>query len=231
VVRRELEHGNLVLNASSSTSVWKEPRIQIRYLVERTTVCHKLDLARVRPLETASLFERSLRAERFVDVDAKTRALAREIVAAETNVLFQARVIYDYVTNKMTYDAARQSRKREHRTRSGVLGWELQRHPRPFHFTLPFCRNTSAADSWPSAGGTSLGPRSVRTLRIPLLGGVFRLWTRLDSSRRFLRLQVWQASSVRRSGNESHCLVGRQRPRIESAAKGGAPLVLRWALR
>jgi hypothetical protein len=97
VVRRELEHGNLVLNASSGTSVWKEPRIQIRYLVKRTTVCHKLDLARVRPLETASLFERSLRAERFVDVDAKTRALAREIVGGETNVLFQARVIYDYV--------------------------------------------------------------------------------------------------------------------------------------
>ncbi len=76
-VRRELEHGNLVLNASSGNSVWKEPRIQIRYLVERTADSHAIDLARVRPLRTTAFFERSLRAERFVDVDAKTRALAR----------------------------------------------------------------------------------------------------------------------------------------------------------
>jgi hypothetical protein len=108
-VCRELEHGNIVLYAGSDVSVWNESSIQIRYLVERTAVSHAIDLARVRPLETPALFERSLRAERFVDVDAKTRALAREIVGAETNVLFQARVIYDYVTSKMTYDAARQS--------------------------------------------------------------------------------------------------------------------------
>jgi len=108
---RELEHGNLMLYAKSRNSIGKEPRIQIRYLVERAAVSHAINLANVRPLETPALFERWLRAERFVDVDAKTRALAREVVGAETNVLFQARVIYDYVTGAMTYDAAQQSWK------------------------------------------------------------------------------------------------------------------------
>jgi transglutaminase-like putative cysteine protease len=108
---RELEHGNSMLYAKPRNSIGKEPRIQIRYLVERTAVSHAIHLADVRPLETPALFERWLRAEQFVDVDAKTRALAREIVGAETNVLFQARVIYDYVTGAMTYDAAQQSWK------------------------------------------------------------------------------------------------------------------------
>jgi len=227
---RELEHGNLMLYAKSRNSIGKEPRIQIRYLVERAAVSHAINLANVRPLETPALFERWLRAERFVDVDAKTRALAREIVGAETNVLFQARVIYHYVTGAMTYDAAQQSWKGQHRARTGVLGWELQRHPRTFHLALPFCGNPTAVDFGSSAGSAPPWPRRLRSLRLPLLGGVLRLRPRLGSGRRLLRLQVWQASPVRRSRNESRCLVGRQRHRTKSAAKGRASFVFRRAL-
>ncbi len=49
-----------------------------------------------------------------------------EIVGVETNLLFRARVIYDYVTGTMSYDAARQSWKGSTEQRTGVLGWQLQ---------------------------------------------------------------------------------------------------------
>jgi hypothetical protein len=60
----------------------------------------------------------------------------------------------------------------------------------------------------------------LRALRLPLLGEVLRPRPRLDSGRRLLHLQVWQASPVRRFRNELHCLVGRQRRRTESPQKG-----------
>jgi len=110
-LRRELEHGNLILYASSSNSDWSASKIEIRYLVERAAVSHAIHLARVRPLETPALFRRWLQAERFVDVDDKTYALAREILGDETNALLQAQLIYDYVTGATTYDAARLSWK------------------------------------------------------------------------------------------------------------------------
>jgi len=47
--RRELEHGNSMLYAKPRNSIGKEPRIQIRYLVERTAVSHAIHLADVRP--------------------------------------------------------------------------------------------------------------------------------------------------------------------------------------
>jgi hypothetical protein len=82
-LRRELEHGNLILYASSSNSDWSESKIEIRYLVERAAVSRAIHLARVRLLETPALFRRWLQAERFVDVDDKTYALAREILGDE----------------------------------------------------------------------------------------------------------------------------------------------------
>jgi transglutaminase-like putative cysteine protease len=49
--------------------------------------------------------------ERFVDVNDQTRSLARQVVGDETNILLQARKLYDHVTGTMTYDAAQQSWK------------------------------------------------------------------------------------------------------------------------
>lgn len=74
-------------------------------------MAHALHPDCVRPLETPALFERWLRAERFVDVDDKTRALAGEIAGDTTNVLDRARRIYDHVIGAMTYDAELQSWK------------------------------------------------------------------------------------------------------------------------
>ncbi|MBI3530526.1 MAG: transglutaminase domain-containing protein [Betaproteobacteria bacterium] len=88
-----------------------EARFQIRYLVERTAVTHRVHPDCVRPLQSSALFERWLRAEQFVDVDDKTHKLALEVVGARTNMLEQARLVYDYVASTMTYDAAQQSWK------------------------------------------------------------------------------------------------------------------------
>jgi len=108
-VRRESEHGNLMLYASCKDVGEGEPRCQIRYLVERTSVAHTLERACVRRLDAPVLFEQSLRAEQFVTVDQKTVALARNVVGQEANTLDQAQLIYDYVTSTMSYDATQQS--------------------------------------------------------------------------------------------------------------------------
>jgi transglutaminase-like putative cysteine protease len=110
-VGRETEHGNAMIHARLSAGLPQEVTFRIRYLVERIPVAHSLHAACVRPLETPALFDRSLRAEQFVDVDDKTRILAHKIVGAETNMLNQARQIYDYVVSTLTYDAAQQSWK------------------------------------------------------------------------------------------------------------------------
>jgi len=110
-VRREPEYGNLMLHAHMGALEDVEATFQIRYLVERTAITHRLDPACVRPLESSALFEPWLRAEQFVDVDDKTRKLALEVVGAKTNMLDQARLVYDYVVGTMTYDAAQQSWK------------------------------------------------------------------------------------------------------------------------
>jgi hypothetical protein len=70
-----------------------------------------LDPACVRMLEAPALFRRELSAEQFVDVNDATRALARGVVGAETNILEQARRIYDHVSGRITYHAAEQSWK------------------------------------------------------------------------------------------------------------------------
>jgi transglutaminase-like putative cysteine protease len=110
-VRRETEHGNLMLHAYTRWPDKAEAAFQVRYLVERTAITHMLHPACVRPLESSALFERWLHAEQFVNVDDKTHQLALEVVGAKTNILEQAKLVYDYVTGTMTYDAARQSWK------------------------------------------------------------------------------------------------------------------------
>src|SRR5260370_14777740 len=50
-VRRESEHGNLMLYASCKDVGEGEPRCQIRYLVARTSVAHTLERACVRRLD------------------------------------------------------------------------------------------------------------------------------------------------------------------------------------
>jgi len=108
-IHREAEFGNLVLHVRLSARPTFEA--QLRYLVERLPVPQRLEPALVRPISTPELFSRSLGFERFVDVNDKTRLLAREIVGSEANLLSQARLLYDYVTGTMAYDAAQQSWK------------------------------------------------------------------------------------------------------------------------
>lgn len=83
----------------------------IRYLVERLPVVHDLNPSRERSLESQAIFAWAPACEKFVDVDQRTATLAREIAGAKTNALSQPRRVYDYVTGKMTYDAAKQSWK------------------------------------------------------------------------------------------------------------------------
>ena len=110
-VRREPAHGNMMLHAHAPGLDNVEATFRIRYLVERTAVTHLVHPACVGPRESSALFERWLHAEQFVDVNDKTRELALEVVGAKTNVLEQAKLVYDYVTGAMTYNAAQQSWK------------------------------------------------------------------------------------------------------------------------
>ncbi len=107
-IHREAELGNLVFHSRVSPARTAF-EVEFRYLVERLPVSHRLDPALVRPISTPQLFSRVLGPEQFVDITDKTRSLAREIVGNEANVVRQARLLYDYVTNTMTYDAAQQS--------------------------------------------------------------------------------------------------------------------------
>ncbi len=106
---REVEHGNSILHARIAGPTLEEAKFEIRYVVERIAVAHALHPGCVRPLENPALFAAYLRAEQFVEVNDKMRALALDIVQGEKNPLQQAQRIYDYVVGSMTYDAAKQS--------------------------------------------------------------------------------------------------------------------------
>ncbi|MDE2069229.1 MAG: transglutaminase family protein [Bradyrhizobium sp.] len=110
-IHREAEFGNLVFHSRLRVPACKPLEVEFRCLVERFPVPHRLDPALVRPVSTPQLFSRVLGLEQFVDVNDKTRSLAREIVGSETNIVLQARLLYDYVTGTMSYDAAQQSWK------------------------------------------------------------------------------------------------------------------------
>jgi len=110
-VGHEREHGNSVLHARLSGALSRDLSFRLRYSIERRPVGHMLDPRCARPLDTPALFQRWLRAERFVDVDEATRALAREVIGPSTNVLEQARQIYEHVAGAMAYDAQQQSWK------------------------------------------------------------------------------------------------------------------------
>lgn len=106
---REAEFGNLVLH-SRYANPGVDAEFEIRYMVERQTPPGlTADVSRARPLATPELFARTLAPERHVDVDERTRTLANEIAAGETNALEQARRFFNHVTGTMTYDAHQQS--------------------------------------------------------------------------------------------------------------------------
>ena len=110
-LNREPEFGNLMLHATSHEAFDKAHRFEISYVVERLRVPHQLDSTWARPFAAPGLFARALQPEQYVDVDLKTKTLAEEVVGAECRPLEQVRRIYDYVTGKMTYNAAEQSWK------------------------------------------------------------------------------------------------------------------------
>ncbi len=105
------DQGNRMLYCRHVGPLSGDLTFRVRYAVERRSVAHMLDPACAGPLETASLFGRYLSAEQFVDVNARTRALATDVIGGETNPLTRARRIYEYVASTMTYDAAQQSWK------------------------------------------------------------------------------------------------------------------------
>jgi len=83
----------------------------VNYRLERTRVEHHLDETRARPLTNPRAFQLELAAERYVEVDDTTRALARKVAGGEANPFGQARRIYDHVIGAMEYDAGQQSWK------------------------------------------------------------------------------------------------------------------------
>ncbi|MEW5962726.1 MAG: transglutaminase family protein [Pseudomonadota bacterium] len=108
-ILREREFGNAILHALLIPESGGKQVLRLRYEIERLPVPLMLDPACAKPLGDPAAFARHLAAERFVVVDEATRSLANEIIGSEANPLTQARRIYDYVTGKMTYDAAQQS--------------------------------------------------------------------------------------------------------------------------
>ncbi len=105
------EHGNRMLHSQHSRPLAANLTFRVVYAVERRSVVHMLDPACAGPLKTPALFLRFLRPEQFVDVNDRTRELGIKVVGRETNVLEQARRIYEHVAGTMTYDAAQQSWK------------------------------------------------------------------------------------------------------------------------
>jgi hypothetical protein len=82
-MHRESEFGNLLFHCRTALSTPSAIETHFRYLVERLPLTHDLDPARVGPVSARQLFARVLAEERFVDVNDKTRALARDIVRGE----------------------------------------------------------------------------------------------------------------------------------------------------
>lgn len=111
LITREPEFGNPMLYVRLAPPLPRSLGFRLRYRIERLCVVHMLAPACVRPLESGAPFARSLASEQFVDVNEETRRLATEIVGTKTNILEQARRLYDYVAGKMTYDAGKQSWK------------------------------------------------------------------------------------------------------------------------
>jgi transglutaminase-like putative cysteine protease len=107
----EPEFGNLIFH--SRIALAENPAVGIRfdYVVKRLPAVHDLDPRPITAIPNPVLFARFLAEERYVDVNDKTRALARDIVGGERNPVLQARLLYDHVTATMAYDAARQSWK------------------------------------------------------------------------------------------------------------------------
>ncbi len=107
----EPEFGNLIFHTGIALPGRATVEMRFDYVVERLPVVHDLDPRSVSPISTPTLFSRFLGEEHHVDVNDKTRVLARDIIGGETNPVLQARQLYDHVTATMAYDAAHQSWK------------------------------------------------------------------------------------------------------------------------
>ncbi|MGE3192020.1 MAG: transglutaminase-like domain-containing protein [Microbacteriaceae bacterium] len=106
---REFEFGNIMLH-NRRVNPRTETTLEIRYTVERQQSGGLMvDASAARPLASPMLFMRSLTAERHVDVDQRTRALAAELAVDLTGTVEIARRFYDHVTGTMSYDADQQS--------------------------------------------------------------------------------------------------------------------------
>lgn len=106
---RDTVFGNLMLFVLLNPASGSTETISLSYTIERLPMTFMLDPDCAKPLSNTTAFARHLIAEKHVDVNDKTRLLARHIIGKETNPLAQARLLYDYVTGAMSYDAAQQS--------------------------------------------------------------------------------------------------------------------------
>jgi transglutaminase-like putative cysteine protease len=110
-VVHEPEFGSPIFHTRIALPGYAAVETRFDYVVERLPVVHDRDPRPVSPILTPALFSRVLGEERFVAVNDKTRALARDVAGGERNPVMQARLLYDHVTATMAYDAARQSWK------------------------------------------------------------------------------------------------------------------------
>ncbi len=91
---RESEFGNVMFYGEYAGPVGAPLSFTLSYVIERLPIAGTLDPSRARSLQTTQLFARTLGMEQYVDVDERTRVLARHVAGDEMNPLSQARRIY-----------------------------------------------------------------------------------------------------------------------------------------
>lgn len=106
-VNRDPEYGNTMFHLSSDAG---PVELTVRTRVIREQLALDMSEHRVGTLRGRSdAWHRHLLPEQHVTVDEASAERARDIVGKETNLLKQARALYDHVVGFMSYDAEKQS--------------------------------------------------------------------------------------------------------------------------
>jgi len=103
-VRREGEHGNSYLYLTAHNPRPGELAVKVRFEAERHEVLRPALRRAGRRSESPEDLSKYLGADRFVTLSPRVRELARQVTYGHRSPEAQARAIYDYVVNTMTYD-------------------------------------------------------------------------------------------------------------------------------
>jgi len=103
-IRREKEHGNSYYYFSTGEPRPGRLEVRVRFEAERREERGGFGVRTAGSSERPEDLEKSLRAEQFVTLSPRIRALARRVTFGHTKPESKARAIYDYVVTTMTYD-------------------------------------------------------------------------------------------------------------------------------